>query len=193
MSNKPQTKPIFEAGEYEQIRTLLLDVHNNPEKYTDYEYKEEKDLLNDFKNLIKSCVKYGIQFRYTNPESKKQMIHLDIDGRIKILGQKGNCLKSDTIFHYSRLKYIILKGQNTLSIKAIQRIVADRKKIKEIHIDHYDINKLNNQITNLKPTPASINISAHYDNLKQLKLKGYEYKAQQYAKDKEVTHLLPFL
>ena len=185
---------IFEANEFAEIRDLLLDVANNPIKYIDYEYKEQNNLLDDFKELIKSSVKYGIQFRYTNPESKKQMIYIDKkDNRIKLLGVNGNVTKSNTIFHYSRLKYIIAKGQNTLSIKAITKIIADRKTVKTIDIDHFDNNKQNNQLSNLKPVPHSINVNNNYDKLKKLIAEGKIHQAKQIAKKLDVSYLLTYI
>jgi len=185
---------IFEANEFAEIRDLLLDVANNPIKYIDYEYKEQNNLLDDFKELIKSSVKYGIQFRYTNPESKKQMIYIDKkDNRIKLLGVNGNVTKSNTIFHYSRLKYIIAKGQNTLSIKAITKIIADRKTVKTIDIDHFDNNKQNNQLSNLKPVPHSINVNNNYDKLKKLIAEGKIHQAKQTAKKLDVSYLLTYI
>jgi len=192
--NQNKSTGIFEANEFEEIRDLLLDVANNPSKYIEYEYKEQNNLLDDFKELIKSSVKYGVQFRYTNPESKKQMIYIDKkDNRIKLLGVNGNVTKSNTIFHYSRLKYIIAKGQNTLSIKAITKIIADRKTVKTIDIDHFDNNKQNNQLSNLKPVPHSININNHYDKLKKLIADGKIHQAKQTAKKLDVSYLLTYI
>jgi len=187
MTNQPEIK----ANDLDDIRILLLDVHNNPSKYVNHQYIEQDNLLDDLKEIIKSSIKYGIQFRYTNPESKKQMVFIDKDDRIKLLGQKGNCLKSDTIFHFSRIKYIIANGQNTLSIKAISRIIADRKKIKLIDIDHINSNKLDNRLKNLQAIPHNININGHFDTLKQLS--KYPHKAKEYAKKNECEFILPFI
>ena len=185
-------KSTHAGNDMDEIRELLLEVHNNPKKYESYIYEEKQNLYDDFKSLIKACSKYGIQFRYTNPTSKKQVLFTDKDGRIKILGAKGNCLKSDTIFHYSRLKYII-SLQNKLSILSIKRIVTDRKHIKEIDIDHFNNNKLDNRLCNLKPRPHKVNCSSDYDRLKTMARNGRIHEAKQYAKKIDKENLLLFI
>jgi len=186
---KNQNQNQTNAIDYQQIRNVVLDCYNNPKRHIEnLNIKEYEDITKDIIQVIKALRYYGIQLRYTNPESKKQSVFIDRDNRIKLLGMKGNTLKSDTIMHFSRVKYILHHSQH-LSKKAIQRILTDRNKIKTIDIDHKNNNKLDNTLKNLQAIPHKININHHFDILKTLPL----HQAKQYAKKYECEHMLIFI
>jgi len=180
-------------GNSEAITDIALEVRNYPDQYLDYEYKESKDITTDICNLIKASVKYKLFFRVTAPKSKKQTAYIDLDNRVKLLTENNNNTKGNSQIQLSRLKYIIAYGQKHLSILAIIRILNCRSRIKLIDIDHWDNNTLNNLLSNLRSRPHTINISSHYDHLKRLADKNLVYKAKEYAKDKDVEYILPFV
>jgi len=174
------------------IKDCVLEARNNPEKYKTFQYIENKNITQDICNLIKSCVKYELFFRYTNDNSKKQTIFIDIDNRVKLLTENNKKTKGNSIIQYSRLKYIIANSKN-LSIKAIKQILHDKNRIKTIDIDHWDNNTLNNLLSNLKATPHIVNIDSNYDKLKRLIDDNKIYQARQLAKQIDREYYLIFL
>jgi len=170
----------------DHFRQLSLDTRNNP--LDDYEYVQcETDLIEDISRVIKGMSSLEFFTRTTEKNSIKQTVFIGKDGYIKIMGMNGNCKKSDTIFSYHRVKYILAhKGLSKLSK---QRILSDRKRIKTIEIDHKDGNNQNNLLSNLQALPRKINGNQHYIKMQKMKT---DLTRENYAIKNDCEFLLTF-
>jgi hypothetical protein len=182
-------KKIITVDELENIKDVMLESANNPNVFKEYKYIEKNNLKDDLISIIKSCQKYNIHLRLTDKNSKKQFIFVDNDFRFKLYGACGTCTKSDTIYHLSRLKYVLNLENHKLSRLSVYRILADRRKIKDIEIDHIDKNIQNNMLSNLQAIPRKINGNPHFNRLKTI---DGMYAKEKYCNQYECEYLLTF-
>jgi hypothetical protein len=180
-------KKIISVDELESIKDIMLESANS-NVFKEYKYIEKDNLKDDLISIIKSCQKYNIHLRLTDKKSKKQFIFVD-DFRFKLYGACGTCTKSDTIYHLSRLKYVLNLENHKLSRLSIYRILADRRKIKDIEIDHIDGNVQNNMLSNLQAIPRKINGNPHFNMLKTI---DGMYAKESYCNKNNCEYLLTF-
>lgn len=174
-------------GNPDLIRDKTLEIYNKYHKnesiYDNHKYQEQTNITDDIIELLKSAVKYRLLAKTTTAKAKKQTIFIDSDDRVKILTQKSNSTKSNSIIQLSRLKYLINAGDNyNLSKKVITKLLNDNRRHKTIEIDHLDNNKLNNKLNNLLAIPRWINSSGHYDKIKRLLEDGRKHQAKEMMK-----------
>jgi hypothetical protein len=171
------------------FRQLSLDVFNGEPDTIIENYQEKEDLIDDITDVIRKLNHLGYMPRTTQKGSKIQAVHIGSDGYIKILGINSNKTnKSKTTFAYHRVKHIL--ADNGLSDGAKIKQLDDKKKVKDIEVDHWDGNKLNNKLSNLHGIPRRVNQNKNYKRMQKMNLPANQEK---YARENNCEDLLRFL